>query len=57
MVRDLGGQGESKGVQATVICQSCSNSHGECFLKGRGNETGFCAIKATKHAEHQPTAL
>lgn len=28
--------------------------HGECFLKGRGHETGFCAIKAEKRAELQP---
>lgn len=56
MVWYLGGQEELKGVQAT-ICKSCNNYHGECFLKGRGNETGFCAIKATKHAEHQPIAL
>lgn len=57
MVQYLGGQDELKGVQATVMYKSCNNYHGECFLQGRGNETGFCAIKATKHAEHQPIAL
>lgn len=56
MILYLGGQEELKGVQAT-ICKICNNYHGEYFLEGRGNETGFCAIKATKHAEHQPIAL